>query len=667
MRPTADRCSAACCASDRGGEGAIAARRNRLRDSVPYLLAAVIALLAQLLLGPRLDGISVDLLHWVQAQREAAGAPERPRDPVVVIALDEETYRREPFKGTPVAFWTREVASVLDGVVAAGASVVGFDVIFPTTVDGFVENFDRELRLALRAAAREGKVVLGKVQHQTDPIEPFPGLIRAVSTGESRNVLSTNMFQDPDDVIRRVPLFFDLDDGSGTREPSMALELAARHLRVRPAQGADGGLALGGRQIAGSRTNNLLVRFPAPLSRIATYSFADLAACAAGKHEAYFRTHFAGRVVLLGTVLDVEDRKRSSARFVAVPEPAHGAPRCALEPMHHLFRDDLVRSDIPGVLIHAAAIANLLHGDGLREAPGPLAAALLVVLTLAATWAAMRFAPPVAGAIVLGLAAAWAAGAALAFESGVVLPLASTGIALALAFAGAIAWRIVVADREKRFMRRSFSLYLAPSLVDALAQSETPPRLGGEAREITAMFCDLAGFTAMSEDAPPERVVETINIYFSAMTEIVEREGGFVDKFVGDAIVAVFGAPVPLPDHARRAVRAALAFRAQLEALNATAFKARPLAQRIGLATGTAIVGNIGSGRRFNYTAIGDVMNLASRLEAANKEHGTKVLCAAETRAAAGDEFAWTEIARFSVRGRRAPVTVYEPGGKPLP
>lgn len=639
--------------------------RTRLRDVAPYVLAGAIALLAQLLLGPRLDGISVDLLHWLQAQRAGTGAQDHPREPVVVIALDEETYRREPFKGTPVAFWTREVASVLDGVVAAGASVVGFDVIFPTTVDGYVENFDRELRLALRAAAREGKVVLGKVQHQTDPIEPFPGLIRAVSAGEARNVLSTNVFQDPDDVIRRVPLFFDLDDGSGAREPSMALELAARHLGVRPTPGADGGLALGGREITGSRTNNLLVRFPAPLSRIATYSFADLAACAADKREAYFRTHFAGRVVLLGTVLDVEDRKRSSARFVAVPEPAHGAPRCALEPMHRLFRDDLVRSDIPGVFIHAAAIGNLLRGDGLREAPAPLAAALMVALTLAATWAAMRFAPPVAGMVVLGLAGAWAIGSALAFESGIVLPLASTGIALALAFAGAIGWRIVVADRAKRFLRRSFSLYLAPSLVDALAESQAPPRLGGEEREITALFCDLAGFTTMSEDSPPEQVVDTINTYFTAMTEIVEREGGFVDKYVGDAIVAVFGAPVALPDHARRGVRAALAFQAQLAALNATVFKARPLGQRIGIATGRAIVGNIGSARRFNYTAIGDVMNLASRLEAANKEHATKILCAEETRRAAGDEFAWTEIARFTVRGRRAPVTVFEPGEKP--
>jgi adenylate cyclase len=580
----------------------------------------------------------------------------------VVVAIDEETHRREPFKGIPTAFWTREIGNVLDRVVAGGASAVGFDVIFPTTVQAYVPGFDRDFLLALRNAARQGKVVLGKAQHQTDPVAPFRGQLVAVGTPGERNLRSVNLFTDPDGVIRRVPLLFDRDDAGQGREPSMSLELAARHLGVRPEPRADGTVALAGRPIAGSRDDTLLIRFPAPLSRIAAFSFADLAACAAAADGAeFFRRHFENRVVLIGTFVDVEDRKITSARFATLPEEAHVGPRCALEPMRALVRADVVRPTIPGVFVHAAAVANLLQGDALREAPPWLAATLVALLSLAVAAVAMRFTPAVAGAIAAGVAALAMAGAWLAFQSGLVLPLASGAVALALAFGATIAWRTVVADREKRFLRRSFSLYLAPSLVDGLAESETPPRLGGEAREITAMFCDLVGFTTMSEENSAERVVEIINAYFAAMTEIVEREGGFVDKFVGDAIVAVFGAPVALPDHARRAVRAALAFKTQLDALNATVFKDRPLGQRIGLATGTAIVGNIGSGRRFNYTAIGDVMNLASRLEAANKEHGTEILCAEETRRAAGDEFAWTEIARFAVRGRRAPVTVFEP------
>ncbi len=623
------------------------------------------ALACHALLAARLDGMSVDFLHWLQAER----APDGPATPlpVVVIAIDEETHRREPFKGLPAAFWTREIGGVLDRVVAGGASAIGFDVIFPTTVQAYVPGFDREFLLALRNAARQGKVVLGKAQHQTDPVAPFRGQLVAVGMPGERNLRSVNLFTDPDGVIRRVPLLFDRDDDGQGREPSMSLELAARHLGVRPERRADGTILLAGRPVAGSADDTLLVRFPAPLGRIQAHSLADLAACAAADDAAFFRRHFENRVVLIGTFVDVEDRKITSARLATLPEIAHAAPRCALEPMHALVRADLVRPTIPGVFVHAAAIANLLQGDALREAPPALAAGLVALLSLVVAAAAMRFTPAVAGAIAAGVAAMAMVGAWLAFRSGLVLPLASGAIALALAFGATIAWRIVVADREKRFLRRSFSLYLAPSLVDGLAASETPPRLGGEAREITAMFCDLVGFTTMSEENSAERVVEIINAYFSAMTEIVEREGGFVDKFVGDAIVAVFGAPVALPDHARRAVRAALAFQTQLDALNATTFRDRPLGQRIGLATGEAIVGNIGSGRRFNYTAIGDVMNLASRLEAANKEHGTQILCAEETRRAAGDEFAWTEIARFAVRGRRAPVTVFEPSAATPP
>lgn len=584
---------------------------------------------------------------------------------MAVIAIDEETHRREPFRDVPTAFWTRELGNVLDKVVAGGATAVGFDVIFPTTVQSFVPGFDRDFLVALRSAARQGKVVLGKVQHQTDPVAPFRGQLVAVGTPGDRNLRSVNLFTDPDGIIRRVPLLFDRDDNGARREPSMSLELAARHLGVRPEMRADGTIALAGRPLPDGRDGNLLIRFPAPLSRIAAYSFADIAACAAADGAAFFRRHFEGRVVLIGTFVDVEDRKLTSARFATLPEDAHRAPRCALEPMQALVRADVVRPTIPGVFVHAAAVANLLQGDALREAPSLHAAAFIALLSLVVAGVAIRFTPAIAGAITAALAALGLAGAWIAFEAGLVLPLVSGAAALLLAFGSTIAWRIVIADREKRFLRRSFSLYLAPSLVDGLAKSETPPRLGGEAREITAMFCDLVGFTTLSEENPAERVVEIINAYFSAMTEIVEREGGFVDKFVGDAIIAVFGAPVALPDHARRAVRAALAFQTELDELNATVFRDRPLGQRIGLATGHAIVGNIGSGRRFNYTAIGDVMNLASRLEAANKDHGTRILCAEETRHAAGDGFTWTEVARFTVRGRRAPVTVFEPSPPP--
>jgi adenylate cyclase len=147
------------------------------------------------------------------------------------------------------------------------------------------------------------------------------------------------------------------------------------------------------------------------------------------------------------------------------------------------------------------------------------------------------------------------------------------------------------------------------------------------------------------------------------MTEIIEREGGIVDKYIGDAIVAIFGAPLDDAEHAGHAVRAALACRDRLEQLNAdpAVFSGARLRTRIGLSTGPAVVGNVGSQRRFNYTAMGDTVNVAARLEAANKTYGTTILASAAVRNAAGAGFRWREIGRIQVKGRADPLTVFEP------
>ena len=167
----------------------------------------------------------------------------------------------------------------------------------------------------------------------------------------------------------------------------------------------------------------------------------------------------------------------------------------------------------------------------------------------------------------------------------------------------------------------------------------------------------------MAERIAPEPLVAAMNEYLSAMTEIIEAHGGFVDKYIGDAIVAVFGAPLDDPRHADNAVAAALACSARLAGLDnvRAAFPGRALRQRIGLNTGAALVGNIGSRRRFNYTVMGDTVNLASRLEGANRFFGTAILVAEATKAATGDAFAWREIDAIRVKGRDGAVKVFEP------
>jgi len=244
-----------------------------------------------------------------------------------------------------------------------------------------------------------------------------------------------------------------------------------------------------------------------------------------------------------------------------------------------------------------------------------------------------------------------------------VLPVIEAPLAALAALGVTIAYRFAVSDRDKRLLRQSFALYLAPALVERMVASSKPPALGGEMRQVSVYFSDIANFSSLSEQTSPTDLVAAMNAYLTAMTDIIEAHGGFVDKYIGDAIVAVFGAPLDDPDHAAGAVRAALACAAALPRLErvAAAFAGRTVRQRIGVNSGEALVGNIGSHRRFNYTVMGDMVNVASRLEGANKFYGTTVMVSEATVALAGKAFVWRELDTIQVKGRAGAFTVFEP------
>jgi len=183
-------------------------------------------------------------------------------------------------------------------------------------------------------------------------------------------------------------------------------------------------------------------------------------------------------------------------------------------------------------------------------------------------------------------------------------------------------------------------------------------KLGGEKRILTVMFLDLENFTTLSESLPPEKVVEIINTYFDALTTVIMDHGGTVDKFEGDAIMALYGAPVNVEDHALRACKSALALRAKIEEINQKT--GQKLNLRIGIATGEAIVGNMGSKTRFDYTAMGDTVNTASRLEGGNKFYGTRILVNAEAFGASQSVLAMRRIDRVRLKGKENPLDIYE-------
>jgi adenylate cyclase len=207
-----------------------------------------------------------------------------------------------------------------------------------------------------------------------------------------------------------------------------------------------------------------------------------------------------------------------------------------------------------------------------------------------------------------------------------------------------------------------FGQYMSETVINHLLEHPEKLQLGGERRRVTLFFSDLAGFTTISERLSPETVVSLLNDYLSRMTEIILEEAGTVDKFEGDAIMAFWGAPLDQPDQASRACRAALKQQAALKELNHqfAGLNLPPLSMRIGLNTGDAIVGNLGSAKRFDYTVIGDTVNLASRLEGVNKFYGSHIMASEATVAECTGTVECRELDLVAVKGKEQAVRVFE-------
>jgi adenylate cyclase len=253
-----------------------------------------------------------------------------------------------------------------------------------------------------------------------------------------------------------------------------------------------------------------------------------------------------------------------------------------------------------------------------------------------------------------------------------VLPMAvPLGAAFSTSFA-AILWQLINEERAKGRIKGMFGTYLSPQLVEQMVESGEDPKLGGDVQEITAYFSDIQSFSSFSELLTPQQLVELMNEYLTACTDIVQAQGGTLDKYIGDAVVAMFGAPIPLPDHAYRACVATQLVHLKLGELRAQWTAAgdkwpdivKKMQSRIGTNSGPATIGNMGSKTRFNYTMMGDNVNLAARMESGAKSWGAYTMCTEATKAGCeshgGDRVVFRPLSRMVVKGRSQPVPVYE-------
>jgi len=399
------------------------------------------------------------------------------------------------------------------------------------------------------------------------------------------------------------------------------------------------GLIVGSRKIPLDERGNLLLKYRGPSRSHPRFSAANVISSEARvRHNLppiYPPEAFAGKWVFVGlTAPGLLDLKAS--------------------PMGGVY---------PGVEVHATLLDNLLQGDFLQTLPGWARWAWTLVL-VAVIAAAVLYGPrlKVTLAAFCLLLLAYLSLTVLAFYRGLWADPVLSGLALALSFGLATAYSYAAESRQKQYIRRMFGQYMSEGVISHLMAHPEKLKLGGERRRVTLFFSDLAGFTSISERLEAETVVGLLNDYFSAMTEIILAEAGTVDKFEGDAIMALWGAPLDQEDQALRACRTALRQQAALADLNRrfAGLNLPPLRMRIGLNTGEAVVGNLGSARRFDYTVIGDTVNLASRLEGLNKFYQTIIIASETTVAACGEAVACRELDLVAVKGKEQPVRVFE-------
>jgi len=348
-------------------------------------------------------------------------------------------------------------------------------------------------------------------------------------------------------------------------------------------------------------------------------------------------------------------------KIVLVGATAHGIYDTQVTPFEEIY---------PGPEIHANVIDSILAEDFLQQ---PDAAKVLDYLAIILGVVLLGIILSRTGPVVGGLSAAgfffgytWLCHYMFS-QQGWILNVLYPLTAILLIYLGITAYEYFTESKEKRFVRSTFTKYLAPAVVKQLMDSPEKVALGGAEREITAFFSDIQGFTSISEKLTATELVELLNVFLTEMADIILEYGGTVDKFEGDAIIAMFGAPIDMANHAEVAAKASIDMQKRLVALREV-WKAEgkpELRMRIGLESGPAVVGNMGSLSRMDYTMMGNTVNTASRLEGVNKQYGMYSMIGETTYEAAGDSVACREIDLVNVVGKEEPVKVYQLLGYP--
>lgn len=596
---------------------------------------------------------SIESATWDMRQRLIAD-PAQHDSKIKIIMVDQSSLDHFARQEQIYWPWPRSLyAPVLFYLQRAGARGVAFDMLFTESSshvgdDGeFAQAVAHSLpvvsAISLRREAVDGDPsleALFKAAQERRRVEIGPYVRAGVSPEYPSATLPIDLLIESSPALGNVTAEADSDKifrhaqaGAFVRgTPVLNLPLALFNL-VHP--GAEKAAEL--RQLAGP-SGKLLVRFFGPEATYQSFSIAAVI-------NSYLKLEQGQQ-----PDIPLEEFKDS---YVLIGTNAPGLLDLRPVPMAGNF---------PGVELNATVLDNIIHSSFMQHVPDWVAALVTVGFLGLVSLVSMRATSYQVGLIAATIVS-WSGIAYVSALFGwwipVVVPLTGAMCVLPLVFL----LQYQVEGREHRFIKGAFQHYVTPAVIEQIVRDPSALSLGGDRRELTIFFSDIAGFTTISERMQPDRLVAFLNRFLSEMTDILLASGGTIDKYEGDAIIAFWNAPLAVADHEKRAVQAALACQHRLKELRGF-FKREfdvDLRMRIGIHTGIVTVGNFGSSTRFNYTVIGDAANLASRLEGTNKVFGTPLLVSAETRRRAGEEQPWREIGRVRVVGRSEPVPLFQP------
>ncbi len=655
-------------------------------------LGLLLTLLSFLIFAANFQVLSLISHKMFDLNFQARGAVGGKRD-VVVIAIDQKS--QDAFGRWP---WTRTViAGVVDRIARGNPKAVGLDIVFsyPEERPDFVlaqqlltkappagplraaleealHNADADERLAA-AIKHAGNVVPGYFFF-TDPAEvknlqmnleedyrivkrsrfasiKFPAsgrrdfpMVTAVGVKPNIKVITDsapatgyfNMVPDADGTLRKITNVIQFN---GKYFPSLSLQVLGEYFGIPPkivfSDGGVEGFEAGKTFIPSNEVGASYINYYGGEEEFPAVSIADLMGPNYGSPEALEKL-FKGKIVLVGaTAIGIYDMRVTPFGIQ------------------------------PGMMVHANFIQSVLDGRGLNRANWFLIfdALSIAALGVGLTLAMRRL--KVFGGLVLALVlmAGYVSFQHYLFvEKNTLLDVLYPLITIAMVYGGIAFYKYFLEAREKLYVKKAFGHYLSPAVISKIMEDPGKLMLGGETRVLTASFSDIKGFSTISEGMTPDALVELLNEYLTEMTDIVMENQGTLDKYIGDAIVAFYGAPLNYDNHAELACRSALLCQKRLKELREKwKGEGKPAVEaRQGINTGPMLVGNMGSNQRFDYTVIGDEVNLAARLEGINKQYGTYVCISENTRQAIGPDFAVRELDLIRVVGRSSPVRIYE-------